>query len=218
MAILSSRGAACDIATTFGTATNVVSATNVASAVVTLSSGHGIVVGDFVEILAGSGWQRAEGRVFRASAVVGDVITFEGFDTTNTAIFPAAGFAAGSVRRIITFTTMSQVQNIELTGGDQQFTDITGISDLIQKQFPTLRSPVTATLPWFYDPALAWVPVVRAAADAAAVRCLRVRGPSGMRLLINGFVSFVDAPSIDGDVFRGSVTFAGVSIPTIYAS
>jgi hypothetical protein len=218
MALLSARGAGFDIAATFGTTTNVVSATNVASAVVTLSAGHGLVVGDFVEIISGSGWQRAEGRVFRASVVAADVITFEGFDTTNTSLFPSGGFAGGSVRRIVTWTALSQVQNLELTGGEVQFTDVTGIGDLIGKQFPTIRSPITANLPIFYDPSLAWLATARTASNENQIRALRVRGPSGMRLLINGYVSFLDTPTIEGDVLRGVLSFSSVNVPTVYAS
>lgn len=218
MAIISARGAAFDIAATYGTTVSVTAATAAASSVVSVGAGHGVTVGDFVEIVTGAGWQRGEGRLFRVSAVATNDLTFEGFDTTNTSLFPAAGFVGGTVRRIATWTTISQVANLELTGGEQQFTDITGIGDLIGKQFPTLRSPVTANLPVFYDPALSWLSTVRAAADAAGIRALRVRGPSGMRLLINGYVGYVDNPTIDGDVLRGVVTFAGVSVPTVYAT
>lgn len=218
MPIISARGAAFDIAATFGTTVTVTAATNVASSVVTVGAGHGATVGDFVEILTGAGWQRAEGRIFRVSVVSTNDLTFEGFDTTNTSLFPAAGFVGATVRRVATWTTISQVQNLELTGGEQQFTDITGIGDLIGKQFPTLRSAVSANLPVFYDPGLSWLSTVRAAADQSAIRALRVRGPSGMRLLINGYVGFVDSPTIEGDVLRGAVNFAGVSIPTVYAT
>ena len=218
MAIITARGAAFDIAATFGTTVSVTAATNVASSVVTVGVGHGFVVGDFAEILTGAGWQRAEGRIFRVSNVATNDITFAGFDTTNTSLYPATGFVGGTVRRIATWTTISQVQTLELTGGEQQFTDITGIGDLVGKQFPTLRSAVSATLPVFYDPSLSWLSTVRAAAEASAVRALRVRGPSGMRLVLNGYVGFVDSPTIDGDVLRGSVSFSGVSVPTVYAS
>jgi hypothetical protein len=218
MAIITARGAAFDIAATFGTTVSVTAATNVANSVVTVGAGHGVVANDFIEILTGAGWQRAEGRVYRVSAVASNDLTVEGLDATNTSLFPAGGFVGGTLRRIATWTTISQVQTIELTGGEQQFTDITGIGDLIGKQFPTLRSPVTANLQVFYDPGLAWLPTVRTAADASAIRALRVRGPSGMRLLINGYVGFVDAPTIEGDVLRGTVTFAGVSVPTVYAT
>lgn len=218
MAIITARGAAFDIAATFGTTVTVSAATNVASSVVTVGVGHGFVVGDFAEILTGASWQRAEGRLYRVSNVATNDITFEGFDTTNTSLYPAAGFVGGTVRRIATWTTISQVQNLELTGGEVQFTDITGIGDLIGKQFPTIRSPITANLPVFYDPGLAWLSTVRTASEANAVRALRVRGPSGMRLVLNGYVSFLDAPTIEGDVLRGTVSFSSVNIPTVYAT
>jgi hypothetical protein len=218
MAIITARGAAFDIAATFGTTVSVTAATNVASSVVSVGAGHGFVIGDFAEILTAASWQRAEGRLYRVSNVATNDITFEGFDTTNTSLFPSGGFVGGTVRRVATWATISQVQNLELTGGDQQFTDITGIGDLIGKQFPTLRSPLNAALPVFYDPALAWLPTVRAASEASAMRALRVRGPSGMRLVMNGYVSFLDAPTIDGDVLRGVVSFAGTNVPTVYAT
>ena len=218
MAIITARGAAFDIAATFGTTVSVTAATNVASSVVSVGAGHGFTVGDFAEILTGASWQRAEGRLYRVSNVATNDITFEGFDTTNTSLYPTGGFVGGTVRRIVTWTTISQVQNLELTGGEIQYTDITGIGDLIGKQFPTLRSPLTANLPVFYDPGLAWLSTVRTASEASAVRALRVRGPSGMRLVMNGYVNFLDAPTIEGDVLRGTVSFAGVNVPTVYAS
>jgi hypothetical protein len=218
MAILSARGSAFDIAATFGTTVTVTAATNAASSVVSVGAGHGAVVGDFFEILTAGSWQNAEGQVFRISNVATNDLTFEGFDTTNTSLFPAAGFVGATVRRIATWATISQVVTIETAGGEQQFTDITSITDQIGKQFPTIRSPVQVNLPVFYDPALTWVATVRAAARPSSIRALRVRGPSGARVLFNGFVSWVDAPKIEGDIWRNVVGFACVNVPVVYAS
>lgn len=218
MAKLSARGAQFDIAATFGTTVTVSAATNASSSVVTVGAGHGTIVGDFLEVVTPGNWARTERRIFRASVVATNDITFEGLDTTDTNLFPAAGFVGATVRRIVTWTTLTDVQDFQITGGEQQFTDVTGISDQIGQQFPTIRSAVQVTLPVFYDPSNAWVPVIRAIANANAIRALRVRGPSGMRLVQNGYIGWLDAPTIEGDVLRGSLSVAGINIPTVYAT
>jgi hypothetical protein len=218
MAKLSARGAQFDIAATFGTTVTVTAATNVASSVVSVGAGHGAVVGDFFEILTPANWARAERRLFRISNVATNDLTFEGFDTSDTNLFPAAGFVGATVRRVATWTTITDVQDFQITGGEQQFTDVTGIGDLIGQQFPTLRAAVQVTLPVFYDPSNAWVSTIRTAANQTAIRALRVRGPSGLRLVQNGYLGWLDAPTIEGDVLRGSLTIAGINIPTVYAT
>lgn len=217
MAILSSAGATVAIATAFSATGTASAFTNAANGVITVTGIGTAVVGDFVEIVS-SPWQRLEGRVFRISNVASDALTLEGCDTSNTTLFPATQGVGTVARRITTWTAVSQVTGIEVSGGEQQFTDITFLSDIISKQFPTKRSPITMRLPLIYDPGLAWVPTIRGISGSSTPNAVRLTGQSGMRMVLNGFVSFLDAPTIDGDVFRGSIDIAGVAIPTVYAS
>jgi hypothetical protein len=154
MANIIATGAQFAFATTYGAAVNVTAATNAANAVLTLAAGHGTVVGDFVEI-ASSGWGRAEGRVFRASVVSTNDVTFEGLDTTDTSLFPAGGAVGSSVRRITAWTSITQVgREIQITGNELETGDATYISDLVRKNVVLFRAPTNVTLPIFFDPSL----------------------------------------------------------------
>jgi len=218
MANIIITGAQFSFATAFGAATNVVSATNASPSVWTLASGHGLVVGEFVEILS-SGWGRVEGRVFRASVVSTDVITFEGLDTTDTSLFPAAGAASSSVRRIQTFTSLTQVgREIQVTGNELETADATYISDVQRKVVPVFRSPTNLTLPIFFDPSLSWVAAARTATNANAVRAVRAIWPGGARTLFNGYFSYSDAPTTQDSTLRTSISSLGISVPTTYST
>ncbi|MBY0261217.1 MAG: phage tail protein [Phycisphaerales bacterium] len=211
-------GASFAFATAYGPATNVVSATNASPSVWTLASGSGIVIGDFVEITS-SGWGRAEGRIFRVSAFAADVATLEGLDTTDVNLFPAGGAVGSSVRRIVTWTQLSQIgREITIEGNELETADATYISDVQRKNIPIFRSPVSITLPVFFDPSLAWVAAARTATLANAVRGLRAIWPGGSRTIFNGYFSYGEAPTTQDSTLRTSITVLGIALPTTYAT
>jgi hypothetical protein len=218
MANIIATGAQFAFATTYGAAVNVTAATNAANAVLTLAAGHGTVVGDFVEI-ASSGWGRAEGRVFRASVVSTNDVTFEGLDTTDTSLFPAGGAVGSSVRRITAWTSITQVgREIQITGNELETGDATYISDLVRKNVVLFRAPTNVTLPIFFDPSLSWVPAARTATNANAIRAMRAIWPGGARTIFNGYVSYSDAPTIQDGTLRTTFELLGQSVPTTYAT
>jgi hypothetical protein len=196
MAISISTGTVVAIASTYGTAANMTAITNAAEAVATLAAGHGVVVGDFLEVT--SGWGRLDKRIVRAKTVVTNDITFEGINTTSTTLYPA-GAGTGTIRRITAWTNLTQLQSISLSGGEQQFTDITTIEDVIQKQAPTTRSPFTLTATAFYDAALAWWSTVRTVGDTQALTAARVVFPSGNRIVANGYWSLAEIPNVEAN-------------------
>ena len=211
------RGAGFDLATAFGTTTNVTAATNAASSVFTaVAATLGAAVGDYVEIVSG-GWALLIGRVFRISVIATNDHTLEGCDTSDTGQYPALGGVGTQIRRIATWTALSDIQDFQLSGGEQQFTDVTGISDVIGQQYPTLKSAISVNLPVFYDPSLSWVATVRALAAQKAVRALRIRAVDGLRWVQNGYIGWTDTPRNEGDVARNTLTFAAVNLPTVYS-
>lgn len=197
MAISVSTGAVVAIASTYAAAVNMTAITNAANAVATLAAGHGTVVGDILEI-ATSGWGRIQGRLFRVSAVATNDVTLEGLNTTSTTAYPA-GLGTGTVRRITAWTNLSQIQSISISGGDQQYADITAIDDLIQKQIPTTRAPFTVSMSAFFDPALAWWATVRSAQAGGAPVGFRIVLPSGNRTFCNGYWTLAEVPVVTRD-------------------
>ncbi len=216
MSITLAVGTQVAIASTYGASVNMTALTNASAAVATLAAGHGVIVGDFLEVT--SGWDRLNGRIVRVSAVSTNDVTFETIDTTSTSRYPA-GTGTGSIRRITAWTTISQItSNISVSGGDQQFADITTLTDTVQKQIPTTRSPVQVTLPVFYDPSLSWWSAVRTSAEAASTYAMRMVFPNNSRLVANAYWSLRQVPTVEDSTLRGEINVSFFSDPTVYAT
>jgi hypothetical protein len=216
MAITLATGTQVAIASTYAASSNMTAVTNAANAVATLAVGHGVVVGDFLEVT--SGWDRLTGRIVRVSAVSTNDVTLEGINTVSTSVYPA-GSGTGSVRRITLWTNLSQItSSISVSGGEQQFADITSLTDRTQKQIPTVRGAVSVTLPTFDDPALSWYSTVATASDTAVATAVRMIFPNNSRLVANAYWSLQAVPTIEDSTLRGSISLSFVADPTRYAT
>lgn len=215
MAITLAVGTAVSIASTYGTTSAMSAITNAANAVATLAAAHGVIVGDFVEVT--SGWSLLDGRIFRVSAVSTNDVTLEGAVTTSTTNYPA-GTGTGSVRRITAWTQITQLAaGIQTSGGDQQFADVTTLQDRTQRQVPTRRSPISVTLPGFFDQSLGWVATVRTASDSAVATGMRMVYPNGSRTVANAYWTLNDVPTIQDETLRSSISLAFSAQPITYA-
>lgn len=216
MSITLATGTQLAIASTYGASTNMTALTNAAEAVATLAAAHGCVVGDFVEIT--SGWDLLNARIARVKTVATNDVTFEGINTLSTANYPS-GTGTGSIRRITAFTTISQVQSFDTSGGDLSFADITTITDRTQKQVPTTRSPQTLSMTVFDDAALAGQIAVQAASDLSTPAAFRIVFPNGSRMVINGYFSIGSAPQVAVNApLTNNITFSGLALATRYAT
>jgi Phage tail tube protein, TTP len=216
MAVTIATGTLIAIASTYGTSVNMTAITNATEAVATLGAGHGVVVGDFLEVT--SGWDLLSGRIVRVKTVATNDITFELINTSSTSNYPA-GTGTGTIRRITAWTNITQVQGIDTSGGDLNFADITTISDRTQKQVPTTRSAQQITLTVFDDPALGWYAPVTAASDSVIATGLRIIFPNGSRSLANGYYSLQKTPTVAVNApLTADVGFSAVADPVRYPS
>ena len=216
MAITLAVGTTVAIASTIGTATTMSAITNASEAVATLESAHGISQGDIFVVT--SGWERLNGRVVRAKTVSTNDVTLEGIDTSDTNLYPA-GSGTGSVKEVTAWTNISQITSgIQVSGGDQQFADVTTIADALQKQIPTTRSPINVVLPVFDDPSLAWYSTVRTASETAVATPVRMVFPNSSRLLASAYWSLQQVPTIEDNTLRARIDLAFSSVPTRYST
>lgn len=216
MAITLAVGTTVAIASAYAASKNMTAITNATSAVATLEAAHGVVVNDYVEV--NSGWARLNSRVLKATAVATNDVTFGGVDTSSTSRYPS-GSGAGTVREISTWTTIGQITRaITVAGGDQQYADITTLEDVIDKQIPTRRSPVTVTLPLFFDPSLGYVSAVRSASDTATATAVRFSYPNGSVLVANCYWSYQEVPTIEDETLRSRIDLSFLALPAIYTS
>jgi len=216
MAVTLAVGTVGAIASTYGTAVNMTAITNASEAVATLAAAHGVVVGDYLEVT--SGWDRLNGRIVRAKTVATNDVTFESINTTSTTNFPA-GSGTGTIRRITAWTNLSQLtRELGVSGGDQNFADITTLVDVLQKSVPTTRNPIQVSLPYFYDNALGWVATVQSASDAATATGFRLSFPNGNKLVANAYWSLQPVPTISDSTLRGQVDLTFSASPVIYST
>lgn len=216
MSVTLAVGTVVAVASTYGAAVNMTAITNASEAVATLAAGHGVVAGDYVEI--SSGWERLNGRIVRVKTVATNDVTLEAINTTSTVNYPT-GSGAGTLRRITAWTNLSQLtREFSVNGGDLNFADVTTLADFLQKQIPTTRNPLQVSLPFYFDPALAWFAVVNNISETASTAGLRMSFPNGSKLVSNGYWSLQTVPTISDSTLRASVDVAFSAQPVVYAT
>ena len=94
MAISLPTGTKVSVASTLGTSYAVTAATNAAETVLTVATGHGLTVGDYVVVR--SGWSLLDYRVARVKTVATNDVTLEGINTVNLDQY-SAGSGVGSI-------------------------------------------------------------------------------------------------------------------------
>lgn len=204
MAVTLTTGTLVAIASTYGASVTMSAITNASEAVATLAGGHGVVVGDYLEVT--SGWDRLTGRIVRAKTVATNDVTFESINTSSTTTYPS-GTGTGSIRRITAWTNIPQIQASATSGGDQQFVDITSITDTTQKQAPGQRSASAVNLTVFDDPTLAYYAAVVAADEARTPYAVRMSFPNGSKLVANAHWSLQRTPSFQSnDSLKSQIT------------
>lgn len=216
MSITLATGTQVAVASAYGTGFTISAISNANPAVATLSSSHGVIVGDFIEIT--SGWDLLTKRVVRVSNVSTNDVTLEGINTTSTTDYPA-GSGTGTGREITTWTSLTQIQSIDTTGGDLNYADITTIVDRTQKQMPTTRTPQVIKFVTFDDASLGWYSTVSTASDAASLIALRIIFPNATRMVANGYISLQKVPKVTVNApLTAEIGFTSAADPVRYAT
>ena len=165
---------------------------NANPAVVTAAS-HGLVTGDFVEIV--SGWSRLTNKIVRVTMLTTSTFSLDGQDTTLTSIYPAGG-GAGTAAKISGWTQLSQILSSASSGGEQQFQEYQFLESDAQKRIPTTKSASGLTFSVADDPTLPGYILAAVANDDRLPRGVRLTLPSGSLILYNGYLSLNKTPSL----------------------
>lgn len=186
--------------------------TNDAAPVGTIAAGHGLVVGDYVEVK--SGWSRLTEKILKVTAVATNQVTFAGIDTSNVTIFPAGG-GVGTIRKITGWTQIQQVLNTSSTGGEQQFTEYQFLEADSQRRLPTTKSAGGLTISVADDPTLPGFILASAANDDRLPRAERITLPSMKEILYNSYVSLNKTPSLTvNELMACEMTLSFLAEPT----
>lgn len=215
MAVQLPNGVLLALATTYGTTKTVTAVTNAAPPVAS-STAHGISNGAFVEVT--SGWSKLNGQIVRVSGVAANTLSYEGVDASSTTLYPA-GTGTGSVRELTAFTQISQVLDLQSSGGDMQFASYSFLEQDFESQLPTQANPQSLSITIADDATLAGYIALRNAGRTRALTGLKMTMPNGSILLYNGYVSFNETPTMaKGSVMAVKATFSLQGLPVRYAS
>ena len=219
MSITLSTGATVSVAKTYGPSIVLNTITNLADPTGTTAAPHSIAVGEYFEV--SSAWGLLDKRVVRAkTGTTGSTLIFENVDTADTSKFPGGSSGGvGSVRRIVAWTALSQVKSVSASGGSQNFANVTGLSDVVEKQVPTTRAAVSMTIDVFDDPTLAWYADVNAADNARTPYGLLMSFPNGSKLAANAYYSLMKIPTMaQNEALMTQITLAYASEPIRYSA
>lgn len=216
MSVALPNGATVAIGSTYGSAKALTAFSNANPGVATLAASHGIIVSDIFEIT--SGWSRANGNVYRASAVSTNDVTVEGLDTSSTSLF-AAGSGTGTIREVTAWTQITQVLEVSTTGGEQQFVTYSFLEDDAEHQIPTVKSPISFKFKIGDDASLAHYSVLASADADRLQRAMRIVLPSGSPIYFSAYVTLQKTPTLTKNEVMGlEVTLSLINQVTRYAS
>lgn len=145
------EGSRFQFATTFAAAKTISALSNANPAVAT-STSHGYTTDD--EILLTSGWEDANGSIYKVTTIDANSFSIQGLNTTSTTLFPA-GTGIGSAQEVSSFTDIPQVLTISSGGGDARYTDVQLLASRNAIKIPTGFNATTTTLTLAHDPSLA---------------------------------------------------------------
>ncbi len=209
------NGSLVAIASGYGSALTVSAVTNANPAVAT-STAHGLSNGDFVEVT--SGWSRLTNKIVRVANVTTNTFELEGYDTTSTSIYPAAG-GAGSVREVTGWTQLSQILSSSSNGGEQQFLEYQFLEADAQQRIPTFKNAAGLTFSVADDQSLAGYQLAATANDDRAQRAVRVTLTNSSKILYNAYISLNKTPSLTvNELMACEVTLSLLAEPVRYAS
>jgi Phage tail tube protein, TTP len=163
-----------------------------ASPAVATSTAHGYANGDYV-VLTVSGMFELDNRVVRVANVAANTFELEGVDATAYTTFTSGG------AQVITFgTTLSNITDVNVSGGDFDQIDVTTIHDNVKKSIPGSASPINIGMTANWDPSDAGMVALKSASDARAQRAVRVTFSDATKWCFNGYIGATNAPTGSG--------------------
>lgn len=201
-----------DIETAKGTPLVITAITKASPPVVTYTPGTDPSNGD-VMLLSVAGMTQLHQRAVRVANVsaVNDTFEIEDEDSTNYDTF-----SSGTATPITMGVSMTTVQDVNSSGGEPEFKDLTTIHDQIRREIPTVVSAWNLQFGCLWDMTDAAHIALRTASLELTTRVLRIRFSNGVALLANGYIS---APGIPNgaaqDVVKTNVAVTMQGMPSI---
>lgn len=202
-----------DVETAKGTALTISAITKANPAVVTYT-GTDPANGDIVKLDV-AGMTQVHKRSFRVANVNAGSNTFELEDEDSTNY---GTFSSGTATPITLGVSMTTVQDVDSSGGEPEYKDISTIHDQIRREVPTVVSAFNLRFGCLWDMTDAAHQELKKATHELTERVMRIRFSNGVVMLGNAFVSATGVPTGSAqDVVKTNVAFTMQGLPTVLA-
>lgn len=210
MNVTSWKKVGIDVQSALASAKTITAIAKASSCVVTAT--HDYAAGDYV-VLAVSGMPELDGRAFRVLSVSTTVsFILEGVDST---LFGT--FISGTAQKITFGLSMSTVQNVNASGGEPKFTDVTTIHDDSDQEMPNGFSAVKFQMQNIWDPADTALIALGAASSSKTTLCVLFRFANGKKLVFNAYIAAALTPS-GSEKVETPISFSVRGKPQAFAS
>lgn len=178
-------------------------------------SGSDPANGDYIYVAA-QGMSQVNDCVFRVANVNAGSNTLE-LEGQDSSAFDT--FVSGSMQ-IITFgASMSTAQNVNVSGGDPEFADLTTIHDTVRKRAPTIVSPLSFGIDAIFDPTDPAFVELNKAYKAKTKRAIRLRFGTGAKMVLTGYCAASGVPTGQAQsVVQTKMSIEAQNTPTVYSS
>ena len=169
--------------------------------------------GDYL-ILSVQGMYQVNERIFRVANVStgSNTLELEGEDSTTYDTF-----TSGSFKGITFGASFQTVQNVNVSGGEPEFADVTTIHDNVRKRAPTVVSPLSFGMDNLFDLTDAGFVAMNVAYKTKSQLAVRLRFAGGQKMLFNGYASAAGVPTGQAQgVVQTKVSIEAQNIPTFY--
>lgn len=201
-----------DVQTALGAAISITGITKANPGVVSYSGVIDPANGDIVLLNVG-GMNQLHKRAFRVANVNAASNTFELEDEDTTAYNT---FTAGSLQIVTLGTSMTTVQDVDASGGEPEFKDLTTIHENIRREAPTVVSAFNLKFVCLWDMTDPAHIELRKASLSLTERVVRIRFSNGVLMLGNAFVSALGVPTgAAQDAVKTPAAFTMQGLPTI---
>jgi hypothetical protein len=171
--------------------------------------------GDYVRFSV-AGMVELHERIGRVANVNAGSNTFEieGENTTNYETFTSGTFS------VLTFgVSMSNVQDVNVSGGEPEFADITTIHDQVRRRVPTVVSPFSLAFGCLFAPTDSAMIELKEATTELTKRAVRLRFASGSKMAFDSYVSAAGIPTgAAQDVVKTNVSLEAQGVPSIWST
>lgn len=202
-------GVQVDGQTALGSAVAITGISKATEGVVTKTS-HGLSTGDYV-VLDVTGMIQVNRRAFRITALDADTFKLDGEDTSDYRTF-----VSGNYREITFGVSAATLQDVNVSGGEPNFTPTTTIHDLEESDAPTTTSKVQITHTSMFSASDPFLKEMRRAHITKTRRVLRYTFTNGDEVLVNAYVSAAGAPTgSSGQVVQTPLSLSAQGAPTV---